>query len=151
MLMCEGHKMFEGTVRLRFAPTGTETKLEGVFLYEPEKRTWYMAPTEKQPWGYSFKSGDVLEMREKGAVETDGDYPPGATRHPPLGKGGDGRGRALDELALSPRAYGALYRHGYRYAGELRELTVDDLERIPGMGPVTAREVYNIVRDLEDD
>ena len=146
MLMCEGHKMFEGTVRLRFAPTGTETRLEGVFLYEPEKRTWYMAPTEKQPWGYSFKSGDVLEMREKGADPTT------AQEQTPSSSAGDGkqRGRALDELALSPRAYGALYRHGYRYAGELRELTVDDLARIPGMGPVTAREVYNIVREMED-
>lgn len=145
MLMCEGHKMFEGTVRLRFAPMGTVTTLEGVFLYEPEKRTWYMAPTEKQPWGYSFKSGDVLEMHEKGNDPTTAQ-----ARSPSPCRGGQGDGRDLDTLALSPRAYGALYRHGYRKASELRGMTVEELCKIPGMGQVAAREVYNIVRELED-
>ena len=146
MLMCEGHKMFEGTVRLHFAPTGEDKVLEGVFLYEPVRRMWYMAPTEKQPWGYSFYPSDVAEMREKGSAITDAQARPSS----PTG-GRKGNDRELDTLALSPRAYAALYRHGYRYAEQVRELSITELAKIPGMGPVTAREVFAIVRDLESD
>ena len=47
----------------------------------------------------------------------------------------------IDELGLSTRAYSALYRRGYRLLREIKNMSVEDLAKIPGIGVGTAQEI----------
>ena len=54
----------------------------------------------------------------------------------------------IEELGLSTRAYSALYRRGYRLLREIKNMSVDDLAKIPGIGVGTAQEIVEKVKEV---
>lgn len=63
MLVVEGYKMAEGTATVQFL-NQQPRKINGVFLFRPDKDLWYMAPTREYPWGASFSPNEIKEIRE---------------------------------------------------------------------------------------
>lgn len=53
----------------------------------------------------------------------------------------------IDELGLSTRAYSALYRRGYRLLREIKNMSVEDLAKIPGIGVGTAQEIVEKIKE----
>ena len=56
----------------------------------------------------------------------------------------------LEDLELSARAYGALYRHGILRVEDAAALTLEELAKIPGMGGKTAAEVFTKARKFKE-
>lgn len=54
----------------------------------------------------------------------------------------------IDELGLSTRAYSALYRRGFRLLREIKNMSVDDLAKIPGIGVGTAKEIMEKIKEV---
>lgn len=54
----------------------------------------------------------------------------------------------IEYLHLSARSYGCLYRDGKRTVGEVAAMTMDEILRLNGMGPVSACEIHKAVSDF---
>lgn len=63
MLVVEGYKMAEGTATVQFL-NQPPRKINGVFLYRPDKDLWYMAPTPEFPWGATISKNELISIDE---------------------------------------------------------------------------------------
>ncbi|MGX8702867.1 MAG: DNA-directed RNA polymerase subunit alpha C-terminal domain-containing protein [bacterium] len=54
----------------------------------------------------------------------------------------------IDELGLSTRAYGGLWRWNIRLVREVANLSAEDLAKIPGIGRGTAQEIIEKVKEV---
>lgn len=63
MLVVEGYKMAEGTATVQFL-NQQPRKINGVFLFRPDKDLWYMAPTREFPWGATFSRNELISIDE---------------------------------------------------------------------------------------
>lgn len=63
MLIVEGYKMAEGIATIKFL-NDVEQKVDGVFLYRPDKDLWYVAPCRDYPWGGTFSRDELIKIDE---------------------------------------------------------------------------------------
>ena len=67
MLICEGYKMFKGTMRFLAKLPGSQDRLyTGTWLYRPDNRMWYLNGCPDYPFGTSFHEERVQFVEEVG-------------------------------------------------------------------------------------